>query len=481
MKPVLVKKFGGTSVGSPARLRSLVQIVKSARENYDPVVVVSAVSASEKNRGTTSLLLQAARKAALGDSSFKNELEEIYLQHDNLINEVITEPRASSIKAQIRGELDRVQGFLNALMVIREVSPGSLDVVVSSGERMSAMLVAEALLEASCEAFPSDLSLVLADASEIDYSSQDIGSDSSWYDSLSSIFSTYIFQKSAQDKIPGSVPVVTGFFGPVPGGLLNRVGRGYSDLTGALIARGLGRERVAELQVWKEVDGVFSADPRRVPGARVLTEISPVEAVELTFFGSEVLHPYTMEQVTSVGIPIRVLNSLKPHGAGTIIKPFSANDSGSGGRESGHVTAVTAKRGIVVLSITSNRMYDAQGFLANLFGILNEFNLVVDLVSTSEVTVSCTVNDISKLRKATSKLEALGEMSILEDRAILAVVGEGLRYNIKPVSKMCEALSLSGISVEMITQAATRNSISCVVPEDQVESGLKIVHEALFG
>jgi len=467
MKKVLVQKFGGTSVGIPDRLRSLCEIVKGSTEEYCPIVVVSAVSGSSKASGSTSLLL-AAVNAASQQKDYEPMIDQIYVQHRDLINEVLPD-KGNDLIEVVQKELDVLKDFLKAIAVIGEASQRSIDVVASRGEVMSALLVTAVLRSKGIEAHVCDFSRVLIEELLVgdEEGSLQQRLTGRLYDDLASVFA-----RSLGD-FENSVPVVTGFFGPFPGGLLERVGRGYSDLTAALVARGLGGERVKELQVWKEVDGVFSADPRRVPGAKVLSEISAVEAVELTFFGSEVLHPYTMEQVTSVGIPIRVLNSLKPAGVGTIILPKSSHQSSS-------PSAVTGKRGAVILNVSSNRMYDAKGFLATLFGLLNEYDLVVDLVSTSEVTVSCTVNDAQKLRRALPKLELLGNIEISEGRAILAVVGEGLKGQSGTLGVIFESLGKAGIPTEMITQASSQTSVSCVVLEGDLERALLVVHEALF-
>lgn len=464
MKPYVVQKFGGTSVGIPERLQSIVAIVRRASETYKPVLIVSAVSGVAKTSGTTSLLLQAVQ-SAVSRESYENHLENIFEQHELLLKAVLDEDSANEVIGRIKIELDTVRSFLAAVSVIGEASPRSVDVIASLGERMSAMIVAEVLTRNGVKAHLCDLSSSLYKLENAFL--EDNFQLTDFYNSLSLLFRNNVLH------VADSVPVVTGFFGPFPGGLLEKVGRGYSDLTAALVARGLGRDAVKELQIWKEVDGVFSADPRKVPAARVHTEISAVEAVELTFFGSEVIHPFTMEQVISVGIPIRVLNSLKPDSTGTIILPEGCVDRTE-------PTAVTAKRGIVMLSVTSNRMYDAKGFLASLFKILQDYDLVVDLVSTSEVSVSCTVNDAKKLKKAKAALEKLGVVEIEERKAILAVVGEGLKEHPTSTAKIFGALGSEGIHAEMITQAAPRTSISCVIPEASVENAISIVHKALF-
>ena len=205
-----------------------------------------------------------------------------------------------------------------------------------------------------------------------------------------------------------------GYFGPVPGSLLAQIGRGYTDLCAALCAVGLAAK---ELQVWKEVDGIFTADPRKVPSARLVPVITPDEAAELTYYGSEVIHPFTMEQVIRAKIPIRIKNVENPGGSGTIIYPdeaFPRGVSTEDGEEEvqqsveaveeerakleGRMpTAVTIKDGIIVLNIHSNRKTISHGFLARIFGTLDRAGVVVDLISTSEVHVSGSILSLSRL------------------------------------------------------------------------------------
>jgi aspartate kinase len=224
------------------------------------------------------------------------------------------------------------------------------------------------------------------------------------------------------------VPIVTGFFGPVPGSLLRQVGRGYTDLLAALLAVGL---KASELQIWKEVDGIFTADPRKVPTARLIPSITPEEAAELTYYGSEVVHPFTMEQVIRKSIPIRIKNVENAKGCGTVILP---NDDGTNtpketlpavtniadlslvDKKRKLPTAVTMKDGIVMINVTSNRKNLSHGFLARIFGILDKHGQTVDLISTSEVHVSmATENRLGKrvLDRLIAELEKLGSVSNL--------------------------------------------------------------------
>lgn len=227
------------------------------------------------------------------------------------------------------------------------------------------------------------------------------------------------------------VPVLTGFFGNVPGSLLTSIGRGYTDLCAALASVGL---KAQELQIWKEVDGIFTADPRKVSTARLLPIITPEEAAELTYYGSEVIHPFTMEQVIKAEIPIRIKNVENPIGQGTIIFPDTTQSTRNGYAtppptpavlaQNGyhldlsrkHPTAVTVKDKICVLNVHSNRKNVSHGFLAKIFMALDEHNIIVDLISTSEVHVSMALSsdvDPSQLEYALIALRQLGTVSDL--------------------------------------------------------------------
>lgn len=208
--------------------------------------------------------------------------------------------------------------------------------------------------------------------------------------------------------VDSHVCVVTGFFGPCPGSLLDTVGRGYTDLTAALVAVGIKAE---ELQIWKEVDGIFTADPRKVPSAKKLASISPEEAAELTYYGSEVIHPFTMEQVIRASIPIRIKNTFNPTGDGTLIIPDTTITAKSPSKR--HPTAVTIKDHVVVLNVHSNRRTNSHGFLAQTFLILDNYGIVVDLIATSEVHVSMALGaniDEEKLQEAVQDIMKFGSV-----------------------------------------------------------------------
>jgi aspartate kinase len=297
----------------------------------------------------------------------------------------------------------------------------------------------------------------------------------------------------------------------VPGGLLNNIGRGYTDLCAALVAVGL---KAKELQVWKEVDGIFTADPRIVPTAKLLSRITPGEAAELTFYGSEVIHPFTMEQVIRASIPIRIKNVMKPRGDGTVILPESSPDphqsyldndlyfrKRSSSNFSQHQrpkrpTAVTVKDKILVLNVHSNKRSLSHGFFAKIFSTLDKYRLSIDLISTSEVHVSMAVHSESAflsgggddeltlvnegLRGAISELRDFGTVDVIPEMAIVSLVGKQMKNMIGIAGKMLSTLGENNVNIEMISQGASEISISCVIEERDAERAINILHTNLF-
>lgn len=271
------------------------------------------------------------------------------------------------------------------------------------------------------------------------------------------------------------VPVVTGFFGNVPGSLIDGdIGRGYTDLCAALCAVGLS---ATELQIWKEVDGIFTADPSKVPTARLLGSITPSEAAELTFYGSEVIHHLTMDQVIRAHppIPIRIKNVKNPRGNGTLVVPdpvlspgqrlHRSRSSQRAARDSKNPkrpTAVTIKDQISVINVHSNKRSISHGFFARVFSILDKQSISVDLISTSEVHVSLAIHAdgirSEAFETATRNLEECGDVSILTDMAILSLVGADMKNMVGVAGRMFSTLGEHNINLEMISQGKPERS-----------------------
>jgi len=464
-RPLLIQKFGGTSLGTHERLQGVCDIIKNSAQDHRVAVVVSAVSPQDKARGTTSLLLRVAEAAMAGDLQLQDELmTQIETTHHDIIKDLIKDVTCRfEATEHVYKELKKLSGFLDALRVIQELSPRSHDMVIGVGERLSAGLLAAALRSNGVKAQYFDLSNLCKEA----INSREPG----YHHKIQSAM-----REALGGRINGCVPVITGFVGNYEGGIVEAVGRGYSDLTAALAA---AEFEALELQVWKEVQGIFSADPKRVPGARVLPTVTPVEAAELTYFGSEVLHPFTMNVAISRGVPIRIKNTFDPESPGTAVYPDSMlNDEAPvwGAK------AVTSKKKIWVLAVTSNQLYSSGQFLEETFGVLRRHRIISDLVSTSEVMISVAVNEATGPEAVYAAVEELGRFanaSVQEDRAILSIIGRDIKGRKGVAARMFTCLAEAGVNIEMITQGASEVNVSCVIDENQVHEAMEVVHKGL--
>jgi aspartate kinase len=495
----IVQKFGGTSVGKFAK-EIAVDIVKKYNQHNQIAVVCSARSTQTKSEGTTTRLLLAS-ELAIDDKEdeFKATLKLIKEDHiANAEKMIIDETLKSQLIEDTIKEVNDIERLLDACCIIGEISPKSLDTIMSCGEKLSCLFMTALLNDNNVPSSYINLSNII---SELDYDNNRNLTNNER--SLDPYFYKHLAKNIAEEinKLDtGVVPVLTGFFGPVPGGLLNSVGRGYTDLCAAVCAVGLFAN---ELQIWKEVDGIFTADPRKVKTARLLKSVTPDEAAELTYYGSEVIHPFTMEQVINARIPIRIKNVINPNGEGTIIYPDNIGKKGEQTPPHPPVsldilpvdyfnkqqklkipTAVTAKSDIAVVNIHSNKKTLSHGFLANVFGILDKHKTVVDLISTSEVHVSMAVNYVKEKRKyfllVIEDLKKFGNVDVTYDLSIVSLVGIHMKQLIGTAGAMFKVLADEQINIEMISQGANEINISCVISKENVIKALNALHDNLL-
>ncbi len=398
------------------------------------------------------------------------------VHYESLVNEyerlvgVICADHINAAKTQIRDEsiradlIKETEAECNEIIDYRiaaerwhlEIDGRSKDRIVSFGEKLSCRFVTALLQDRGVDAEYVDLS-------DIIHFKPSKGLDLAFYGEMAAALREKVM--ACEDR----VPVMTGYFGTVPGGLMDgEIGRGYTDLCAALVAVGITAE---ELQVWKEVDGIFTADPTKVPTARLLPTITPSEAAELTFYGSEVIHHLTMDQVIRATPPIqiRIKNVNNPRGNGTIVLPDAKLSSVQLSHNRGfsslskierktprRPTAVTIKDKISVINVHSNKRSISHGFFAKVFSILNKRQLSVDLISTSEVHVSMAIHSANlsdcDLQKAKEDLEECGEVSILNKMAILSLVGADMKNMIGIAGRMFSTLGENNVNIEMISQ-----------------------------
>lgn len=282
-------------------------------------------------------------------------LDAIEATHMDVINTMFKDgENRDGVTEHVSKELDNVRRFCSSLAVIRELSPRSHDMIVGCGERLSAGLISGVLRENNIPSVYVNLSNVFdaLDASRRGYQLEAVAGIRNYMSSL--------------NASSGTVPIVTGYMGEFAGGIVDAVGRGYSDLTGALVAAAVQADA---LQVWKESDGIFSGNPTKMDNARLVRYVSPPEAAELTYFGNEVLHPFTMECAIEANIPIHILNTFKPESGGTVVDP-APNPEAEAERGAYGAVAVVSKKGINVVSITSNRKIGSSTFTAKVFNTI---------------------------------------------------------------------------------------------------------------
>jgi len=266
----------------------------------------------------------------------------------------------------------------------------------------------------------------------------------------------------------GKVVVLGGFIGATAHGITSTLGRGGSDYSAAIFGASLG---VDEIQIWTDVDGMLTADPRIVPQPRLVPQLSFAEASELAYFGAKVLHPSTILPAVAKNIPVRILNSRRPENTGTLI-------TAEGRPAEGQLTALACKRDVTVVDITSTRMLMAHGFLRRLFEVFERFKTAVDVVTTSEVSVSVTIDDTRRLEAILDNLHNFAEASCEREMAIICAVGENLRAD--PTLFGRAVTSLDRIPLRLVSQAASRRNITFVLRDADVPHAMMRLHETFF-
>jgi len=329
--------------------------------------------------------------------------------------------------------------------------------VVSFGEILSSTLLAELLNQRGIEALPVDARRCIITDEE--------------HTSAAPLM-TETFAQSKSELLPviesGVVPVLGGFIGATTRGVTTTLGRGGSDYTAALLGAALG---ASEIQIWTDVTGVLTADPRVVPEAQTIERLSYGEAAELAYFGAKVLHPKTIQPAIESSIPVRICNSRAPQEAGTLVGPQGETSPRT-------VKAIAHKAGVTTVQITSLRMLGAYGFLRALFEVFDRHRTVVDVVTTSEVSVSLSLDDASALPAIVEELARLGTVRVEKGRAIICVVGEGLRGTPGIAARVFS--TISDINVTLISQGASSINFTFAIEEERVREAVTRLHEEFF-
>jgi aspartate kinase len=447
---MIVCKFGGTSVQDAAAVRRLIGIIRS-RTPERPVVVVSALA------GITDGLLDVARTAEAGKPDYRGLVDVMVARHEDMAAEL--DGAASSMEA-IREEADGLRRELDAAAG-RRLHARELDAVLSRGELWSSRLITAALAGAGISADCVDVRTFMITDDRFGRATP---------------YRQVLNARAREALTPlvetGVVPVTQGFIGATATGFTTTFGRGGSDFTASLIGAALRARRV---EIWTDVDGLMTADPRIVASARTLAVASYEEAAELATFGAKVLHPATAVPLVREAIPVIVLNSQRPEQPGTTIES-SAELERLGDSP---IRSISWKKGITVVNIRAPRMLGAYGFLRQLFEVFERHEVVVDVLASSEVSVSLTIEDRRHLDLVRQELEDLGEVWIDEARAIVAVVGIGLKSTPGLAARVFGAVKPT--CVEVISQGASAINMTFIVKEDDGPDVVRRLHREFFG
>jgi len=408
--------------------------------------------------GVTDALLGIA--AAAGGGRLEDaltRLDQLRERHVAAARSLAPEQAKGVLGRQIDEQFDDLVALARALAVLREVSPRTLDVVASAGEILSSRIVAAALADA--------------------------GVHSEWVDARRAIITngdhTRAVPLATETEAAlrasvlaavdaGRVPVLGGFVGSTVDGHTTTLGRGGSDYSGAIVGAGIGAR---EIQIWTDVDGMLTADPRVIAAPRLVPHLSFAEAAELAYFGAKVLHPSTIVPAVERNIPVRILNSRKADGTGTTItaEPPPATTP---------LTALACKRDVTVIDITSSRMLMAYGFLRRVFEVFERYTTAVDVVTTSEVTVSVTVDDRRHLEPIVEELSEFSQVSVDHEMALLCAVGDRLRN--EPAIAARAVGVLEEVPLRMISQAASRRNITVILRQADLLHAMNRLHEEFF-
>ncbi len=451
---MVVMKFGGTSVADAAAMRRAAALVAAAPDPQR-LVVVSAMA------GVTDRLFEAAAWAARGARAEALRVMDELASRHLAAAEVAGESAAvESLRRQLRDVLSEARSLVGALAVVREVSPRSLDAVAATGEVLSSRLMASALAAQGVEA-------VWIDAREILVTDGRHGRAEPRLKASAAALAARV--RPLLEASVSRVVVTGGYIGATADGATTTLGRGGSDYSAAVMGACLGAR---EIQIWTDVDGILTADPRLVPDARPVPWVSPEEAAELAYFGAKVLHPSTTAPAVAAGVPVRILNARHPEAPGTLVSAVA--------HERGHpLAAIACKRGVTLVDIRSSRMLMAHGFLARVFSVFEQYETAVDVVTTSEVSVSVTVDEPARLAGIVEAIGGFAEVSCEPAMAILCIVGDGLACD--PVLAGRVLAALEGLPLRMVSQAASRRNLTLVLPDGAAPAAMARLHERLFG
>jgi aspartate kinase len=447
---MIVMKFGGTSVESAAAIERVAGIVK-ARESRRPVVVVSAMGK------TTNKLLAIANAAIDGTrAEYIRQLHDLRDMHSREARLVVPLSDRASLDRFLDEQFQELTELVKGLAVLGELTPRSIDAISSYGERLSSFIVTLAFRHFGMKAEHLD--------------ARDVIVTDRRHTHAAPLFpETYArLAKTIPPLAENAVVVMGGFIGSTEDGVTTTLGRGGSDFTASIAGAGIDAE---EIQIWTDVDGMLTADPTILPGGHRVKTISFAEAAELAYFGAKVLHPATVVPAVEKNIPVLILNSRRPDVPGTRIVAEAV-------RCGNVVKSIACKRKIALVNIHSTRMFMAHGFLHRIFEVFDRFETPVDMVATSEVSVSLTIDLFDRLDAIQSELRQFADVEVEKNQSIVCLVGDNIRYTPGVARRMFNALE--GVNIRMVSQGASLLNLGFVIAEDDLRETVAALHREFF-
>ncbi len=441
----IVMKFGGSSVADADRLRCVAELVRAALPQR-PLVVLSATGK------TTNALVAAASAAAAGGSEEALEISRgLRERHEEIARDLL-----GGIDAELTATFDELFGDLDSLLravaILAELSPRSKDAILSTGERLSTRLLS------------AYMGLPLLDARSLVLTDSHHGAARPDTEAIASA----VTRLAVPTLEEAGAAITQGFIGSDPSGTTTTLGRGGSDYSASLLGAAL---HVDEVQIWTDVEGVLTCDPRVVSQARSVHEVSAAEAAELAAFGANVLHPATIAPAMAAGAVVTVRHTQRPDGQFTTIRPGAVGQHAA--------TAIAARGPVTLLTVNSPRMLDQAGFMQRLFEVFGEHQVNIGLIATAEVSVSVTVEGEVDLESLVADLGQFANVEVARDRTIIAVVGDRLKATRGLAARVFASLS-PAVNIEMVSQGANEINLSVVVRTDERDAGLRALHAGLF-
>ncbi|PWW82538.1 lysine-sensitive aspartokinase 3 [Prosthecochloris marina] len=453
-----VMKFGGTSIGTAPAMKRAMEIVAAEKNRDVPLVVLSACS------GITNKLIRIAEKA--GESCLEEAMAlsgEVREHHHDLVDFLINnDTRRKSLLEKVDAYVAELDVLIKGVDIVGELTARSFDTFCSFGELLSTTIFSEAMQEAGYEAVWLDIREVMITDDNFSAARP-----------LESLCETNVKKAVKPLLEEGKVVITQGFIGSTKDGKTTTLGRGGSDFTAALLGAWLPSN---EIQIWTDVDGVMTCDPRIIPDARSIRVMTFTEAAELSYLGAKVLHPDTIAPAVKQNIPVFVLNSLHPEAKGTVItnNPVTLEGMSYGGL----VKSIAVKKGQCIINFRSNRMLGRHGFMAKIFEVFARTGVSVEMISTSEVSVSLTVNESVQLEELLAELRKMGDVEIEPNVATISVVGDNLRTSKGVAGRIFSAMK--DVNIRMISQGASEINVGLVVEGDDVSKAVQSLHHEFF-